>query len=242
MGLHAASIVFNDSASRFNKDLTDFLKRNLETAIRRGGMSFHFKIAKPADLSELRKMGVKRLPAMIINSTAFVGVPNIIEEIRKRVKTSQLEAPEKSEEEIIRDFHMKSLDVKKDAEGKFQVNDESEKEDVSTELQSSYNREISRRGASAGHTEDADNKPKRNASRAHEHDMDDEAPQTRPQSQRANTQPPQQARGQQRPNNIDNPMMADAHESLRRVGKTADGDDMQDDAMMEALLNRMGGD
>jgi hypothetical protein len=250
MVLQAASIVFNDSASQFNKDLTDFLKRNLEKAIRNGGLSFQFKIAKPADLTQLRGMGVKRLPAMIIGKTPYVGVPEIIEEIRNRVKNSRQQAPEKSEEEIIRDFHMKALgNIKKDAEGKFQITDEPDG-DNQPDLMSAFNREIARRGSAAGHSNggnngegEIDDRPRRKTpapARDQEQEMDDEE---RPQQQTTRrTHPGPPARMPQRPDNIDNPMMQDAFESLKRVGKHSTGEDMQDDAMMAALLSRMGGD
>lgn len=254
MVLQAASIVFNDSASQFNKDLTDFLKRNLETAIRKGGLSFQFKITKPADLAGLRQMGVKRLPAMLINNKPFVGVPDIIAEIRARVKNSRNVAPEKSEDEIVREFQMAALgNITKDAEGRLQVHDEPEK-DESESLMSAFNREIQRRGATAGHGGGGDNDdddpqprmrrpPPPQPSRTTDRDMggdddddDDDQPRRRPQRPRA--PPPRQ---QPRADNLDNPAMADAFESLRAIGRNATKEDAQDDQMMAALLDRMGG-
>lgn len=250
MVLQAASIVFNDSASQFNKDLTDFLARNLETAIRKGGITFQFKIAKPADLAGLRQMGVKRLPAMLINNKPYVGVPDIIAEIRSRVKNSRQTAPEKSEEEVIRDYQMAALgNITKDAEGRLQVHDEPEK-DETEDLMASFNREIQRRGAAIGHGgggEDDDEQPRArrppppNPSRTTDRDMggdddDDEEPRQPPARRPA---PPRQ---RPRDDNIDNPAMDDAFESLRAIGRNATKEDAQDDQMMAALLGRMGGD
>ncbi len=254
MVLQAASVVFNDSASQFNKDLTDFLKRNLETAIRKGGLSFQFKIAKPADLAGLRQMGVKRLPTMLINNKPFVGVPNIIAEIRARVKNSRNVAPEKSEDEIVREFQMAALgNITKDADGRFQIHDEPEK-DESESLMSAFNREIQRRGAAAGHGEGDDNDddqqsrmrrpPPPQPSRTTDRDMggddddDDDDDRSRRRQPRPRAPPPRQPR-QPRADNLDNPAMADAFESLRAIGRNATKEDVQDDQMMAALLDRI---
>ncbi len=248
MVLQSASIVFNDSASQFNKDLTDFLSRNLETAIRKGGITFQFKIAKPADLAGLRQLGVKRLPAMLINNKPYVGVPDIIAEIRSRVKNSRQTAPEKSEDEVIRDYQMQALgNITTDKEGKFQIHDEPEKDDTE-DLMSAFNREIQRRGAAAGHSSGGNNDddehprvrrpPPGQPSRTTDRDMggdddDDDSPARQP----AKRAPP--PRQQPRADNIDNPDMSDAFESLKSIGRNATKEDAQDDQMMAALLGRM---
>ncbi len=246
MVLQSASIVFNDSASQFNKDLTDFLNRNLETAIRKGGITFQFKIAKPADLAGLRQMGVKRLPAMLINNKPFVGVPDIIAEIRARVKNSRQTAPEKSEDEVIRDYQMQALgNVTTDKDGKFQIHDEPEKDDKE-DLMAAFNREIQRRGATAGHNnrEDDDEQPvmrrppPKQPSRTTERDMGNDDDEDEMMAHQQPRRPP--ARPQPRADNIDNPSMTDAFESLKAIGRNATGEDMQDDQMMAALLDRMG--
>jgi len=246
--MQSASIIFNDSASQFNKDLTEFLKRNLEVAIKRGQLSFHFKIAKPADLSQLREMGVRKLPAMLIEKTHYVGVPVIIEEIRRRVRNSKQVAPEKTEEEIIREFQMSALgNVKKDADGKFKFDDDADKGDSeSAGLMSAFNREISRRGTTLStnkngsevngpkNIEESAQKPSRNQI----NDFDDDSLPAKPIIQkRAGPKPVP------RSDNIDNPSMNDAYESLKRIGgKNTTSDDAQDDVMMTALLNRMAAD
>ncbi len=252
MVLQSASIVFNDSASQFNKDLTDFLSRNIETAIRKGGLSFQFKIAKPSDLSELRKMGVKKLPAMIINSKSYIGVPGIIAEIRARVKNSKRIAPTKSEEEVINDYQMSELwgNATKDSEGRIQLNDAPESDDTEA-LMASVSKEMQRRGPSMGYTsteEDDSNRrmsrpPPKKPSRAVENDLEDDepAPKKRP-MQRGQTSRVQAARGNNsRADNIDNPSMADAYESLKSISRNATSEDMRDDEMMATLLGKLSG-
>ena len=247
MVLQSVSIVFNDSASQFNKDLTDFLQRNLEAAIRRGNMSFQFKIAKPADLPGLRQLGVKRLPAMLINNRPFVGVPEIIGEIRNRVKNSRTEAPGKTEEEIVREYQLQSLgNITKDADGKFQVPNDAE-DNADGDLMASYNKEIQRRGmggGGGGGNTDLDDIPQQRMGRVRqpsrdtdrEHDDEDYDAPAPPRAR----QPPAHQRGRPAPrdDNLANPRMADAMESLRNIGRNATGEDAQDDAMMAALLAR----
>ena len=228
MSLQAASIIFADSASRFNKDLTDYLKRNIETAIRRGGLSFIFKIARPTDLSNLRQKGVKRFPAMLINDEPYVGVPAIIQEIQKRIRTNKTVALDKTADEEIRDYHTQILgNIVKNAEGKLEVkdrDDDDDKETMSAQLQAKFNKEIQKRGNSIGHGETQNNQPSRQATRDTEETNYNVRSNQRP---RANNV------------NIDDPM-ADAKESLRRISKNATGEDAQDDALMGTLLARMG--
>ena len=227
MTLQAASIIFADSASRFNKDLTDYLKRNIETANRRGGLSFIFKIARPTDISNLRQKGVKRFPAMLINDKPFVGVPSIIQEIQKRIRTNKSIVLDKTADEEIRDYHTQILgNIVKNAEGKLEVkdrDDDDDKETMSAQLQSKFNKEIQKRGHSIGHGETQNNQPSRQATR----DTEETNYNTRGHQPRANNV------------NIDDPM-ADAKESLRRISKNATGEDAQDDALMGTLLARMG--
>jgi hypothetical protein len=248
MVLQSASIVFNDTSSQYNKDLTDFLNRNLETAIRKGGLSFQFKIAKATDLAELRQMGVKKLPAMIINSKSFIGVPDIISEIRSRVKNSKHMAPVKSEEEVINDYQMSELwgNATKDANG-IQIHDTPDEEETES-LMAAVNKEMQRRGPSMGYTqneEDEEDKQRMRRpappkpSRVSENDMEDNEPAPPRRPVQTNNRPTTP----QRPDNIDNPAMADAFESLNNIRtRNATSEDARDDEMMAALLGRISGE
>jgi hypothetical protein len=183
---------------------------------------------------------------MIINSKSYIGVPSIIEEIRSRVKNSKHSAPMKSEEEVINDYQMSELwgNATKDSEGRIQLNDTPENDDTN-DLMSAVNKEMQRRGPSMGYTnteEDDDNKqrmrrpPPKKPSRASVNDLDEvEQPPPR-------RQPHTQQRRQQRPDNIDNPKMADAFESLKAISRNATSEDAKDDEMMAALLGRLSGE
>ena len=234
MSIQVASIIFNDSSSRFNKDLTDYLQRNLEQAIKRGGLSFKYKIAQPSDLPDLRQKGVKRLPAMLIGNAPFVGVPSIIQEIQKRIRTSRVVVQAKTPEEEVRDFHTQLLTagVTKNAEGKFEVkekNDDDESENLSAQLQSKFNSEIQKRGSSIGHGGDKQSASQNQPSRRATQDNDETDYNMRP------------ARAHPRSNNVaSNDPMADAYKSLQNISRGASGEDAQDDALMGTLLDRMG--
>jgi hypothetical protein len=244
-----ATIYFNDSASRFNKDLVDFLRRNLEKAVRQGRLSFSFKIAQTNELADLRKSGIKRLPAMIIGKTTRIGVPDIIEEIRSRVQNSKAPAVAKTEEEIVREYQIAALgNIQKDADGKLVVHeDQNENEDMNKEdLQHRLQKEMERRGLSqggAGTAEPADplnrmrptpppRPPDRNADRDDDFEDRRPPPVTMGYAQPLNRPPP-------RADNIDNVGMADAFAALNRVGRNATREDAADDALMRTLLEKI---
>jgi hypothetical protein len=137
--------------------------------------------------------------------------------------------------------------VTKDAEGRFQIQDDPEK-DESDELKAAFNREIARRGASIGHGGDQDDNntrmhrpPPTNPSRDTDFDYDDDDHQPQPAYQPAQQRTRAPPRPNPRADNLDNPAMADAYESLRNISRNATGEDAKDDEMMASLLDRMGG-
>jgi hypothetical protein len=248
MVLTVVSIIFNDSASQFNKDLTDFLRRNTEVAIRKGQLSFNYRIAYAADLPELRSQGIRRLPAMIIGKEPpVIGVPNIIEAIRNRVRTSKSEAAPKTEDEMVREFQISAMgEIKKDADGKFVVQDEQD-EDTRTALLANFQKEVERRGQNTQYGDKGDTgnvtekrltqaPPPRPTARSKEVERDDTYNNRAPPVVQSHGQRPAYSR----PDNLANPEMNDAIAALQRVKKTArSGDDRQDDDMMARLLERM---
>lgn len=227
MVLKPASLIFNDSTSPFNKDLYEYLKLNLENVIFKCSIMFHFKIAKATELKELKDMGITRLPAMTIGKDHYIGVPNIVNELRNRIKLNTETAAIKSDDEILRDFQIASLgDVKKNSDGQFVINDNDDDDQDKNELMSAFNKEIARR---TGNKSNSDNnlKPTRPAQE-----------QNQPNHQQ-NIQN-QQTTQQQYPTREDN--VNEAIQSLKNIGKGSSSEDATDDTMMEALLERMGSD
>lgn len=247
MPLSVATIYFNDNAGRFNKDLVDFLRRNLEKSIRQGRLSFSFKIVQTANQPELTSKGITRLPAMVLGRTIKIGVPSIIEEIRKCVESSKKVATPKTEEEIVREYQLAALgDIKKDADGKIVINDQEDENMDKEDLQRKAQAEMQRRGlaqAGAANGEPADRfkqqpaprQPDRTAAR--DDDFEDRRPP--PVTQGGGYATPRNQPGP-RADNIDNPQMADAFAALGRVGRNATAEDRKDDELMATLLAKIG--
>jgi len=138
------TIIFNDNSSKYNRDLIDFLRRNIENAIVKGRITFNFKIAEMSELESLREKGITRLPAMTVDNEIYIGVPEIINEIRKKIKTSKQKALPKTDDEILNDYNFRALgDVKKDPTGKFIIKEDEDTDELN--LQSKMNAEVERR-------------------------------------------------------------------------------------------------
>lgn len=148
MALKLAEIFFNDSNSQANKDLTDFLKRNIEAIVTKGHLKLKCTIAGVKDHAELRQRGIKPLPAMVVaGSQPITTVPRIIEQLRNIVKASRKAVATKSEEEVLSDYFSKTLGpIRQNDEGRIIVPDEPEELDNGDQLINDLHREMARRG------------------------------------------------------------------------------------------------
>jgi len=233
MVLQTAELIFNDTPSRYNKDLTDFLERNMRSIIIRGNIRFKFKIATHRDIKNLQNQGINRLPVMFLLNRSIISVPSIVKALRDRVKKSKTTAAPKSEEEVLNDYFMHTLgDIKLDSDGKhiLPVEDEG---DNTPDLNALFNKELSRRSGE----DKKDNhstferrtqrpspptKPDRNA--IYDDDYENRAPN--------NYQ-------LHRSDNVKSFDPGDPIAALNTVTKP--GQETQDDEMMRTLLERMGG-
>lgn len=232
-------VIFNNKPSKHNKDLTDFLKRNLRAILVKGHVRFQFTIARTRDLKELRNKGINRLPAMIIKDKNFIGVPNIVQELHARVKNSKKQAPPKSEEEVLQDFFTQQLGVTIGEDGKHIVPDDDEYgNDGSDNRMSQVSKEMERRnitqkGLDLDQHDDRVRKNNRpsgpsNTRKNTRSETDFETPQ-RP------SRPPN---AQSRMDNIDTGV-GDAIEVLNKMRPAQDS---RDDDMMRQLLEKMSDD
>jgi len=234
MVLRLAELVFNNTPSKFNKDLTEFLKRNIETIIFRGQLKFKFKIAGPGDLSTLRNKGITRLPAMIVEDKHFISVPTIINELRRRVKSSKTTATPKNDEEVLDEYFKKTMgDIKKDSDGRIMAEelDQEDTEVAERELSSAMQREMDRRnGNEKNEPRGPLRKPPPNPNRDAE--MDNDLDTRRP--------PTITSRPGQRPrnDNLDAPA-GDPMAALKSMQQRTGGNNPDDD-LMSALLAKMG--
>jgi len=232
MPLQSATIFFNDSSSQYNKELVEFLERNLTLAIKKGGLCFIFKICKKTDLSALRALNINKLPALVIKESNYIGVPEIIDEINYRIKSNIKKIPKKSEEELTRDYTMSTIleNVHKNSDGKLVVSEAMEFDDKNSAL-AKYNAELDKRATSIGHTEDSLKKnremqgikPSR-SSTDDRYSADDEF--NAEFNAEFNTE---YNKINHRADNVQNNSMA----------QYSNNDNSQDDMMMEALLNKI---
>lgn len=250
MPLKTAEVIFNNTPSKFNKDLTDFLKRNMEAIIFRGQIKFKFKLASSKDLSTLRSKGITRLPAMRIDGRNHINVPTIIGEIRRRVKTSKTTASMKSNEEFLDEYMKNAIgDIKKDDDGRIIAEelDQEELEENGEKLLNELNRMTEHRYNELENNKKAGNKKQRPGTREQvrkpnrELDLDDDREDRRApaiETERPGQRPTQRP---YRPDNLEGDRMK-AGDPLAALAATHRGQKTQDDEMMEALINRMGTD
>jgi hypothetical protein len=227
MVVQQLELVFNDTPSQHNQDLTNFLKRNLEKIIKRGQIKFKYKIAKTRDLRALQERGIKRLPALIPQKgRSIVGVPNIVEFLRETVKKNKTEAAPKSEEEVLNDYMQKAMmdGVTRDADGKMKVANEKEDMDTGDQLRRDMERAMQERESSGLHnpkhaTRDPPQKPSWSVQ------MDDDMADTRSPADKYS-----------RRDNIG----GDPGDPTTAMRNISTGN--EDDGLMAAFLEKIGGD
>ena len=83
MPLKVARVYFNDTPSKYNKELISFLHRNIEKIVTKGMLKIEPYIIKPSDIRAMRDKGIERYPAMIIGHQSAIGVSNIVNTIQK---------------------------------------------------------------------------------------------------------------------------------------------------------------
>jgi len=244
MVVQTAELLLNDTPSRYNKDLTDFLERNIQTIITKGQIKFRFRIIKPSEISSLRAKGVKRLPAMMLQNRPYIGVPVIVEELRKRVKRSKSTAAPKSEEEVLNDYFNETLgNIKYDDEGKHILPQDDGDDDDRANLGNLYQQEMKRR---EGGDDDGGNRGGRGANRRGPPKPDRYAQQDNDYEEDTggygDTMRPGRAPAPApRLDNIEHAEAGDPMATLNAM-KPKNGRQSQDDDMMRTLLERMGGD
>lgn len=230
MALLVAELIFNDTNSRPNKDLTSFLRRNIDSIMTKGMIEFRFRIAGKNDLSKLRNAGIDRLPAMRIDNCKkiYMSVDSIISELRNRVSNSRRTAPLKTSDEIIDDYYKKELGYDKlDSEGKIDIGNLDQNdmpEDIGEELRQKTLHELDRRNLKE---KSSDKQPDRQFAPKFEETG----------TSNTNRQPTNTKRRNDREDNVS---AGDPMETLNKMRKN--GGNNADDDLMETLLSRLGPD
>jgi hypothetical protein len=221
MALYNAEIILKDNPSKFNRELTEFIKRNLSKIINKGRIRFSYTIVGQNQLAELRKKGIKGLPAMVINGNPIVGVPNIKEILRKRVQTSKKPAKQKTNEEMMNEYFQNA------------INDTSKDDDDENPQNIDYSRRLQQaqeeRAASFSSAHEGKNERPPSASRNVELDMGYQQ-----NYDRSDTT----VRPNRRPDNVE-----DAGDPIKTLARMqANGEGQQEDALLAKMFENMGTD
>jgi hypothetical protein len=226
--LRVAEVILNNTPSQFNKDLTDFLERNLKPIIYRAMIKFKFVVAHENDLPKLRNNGIKRLPVMIIDGKQYTSVPLIIEELQKRVRNSKNVAAPKTEDEILADHFKHTLgDIKHDRDGKidtssFNDDEEDDHAAMGAKLTDAAMKEAARRNLKS------------------DNNVYKQQPKYEDTGRQYTNKSQPDRRQNDRPDNVQN---KDAGDPMRALSNMkSKGEKSPDDDLMEALLAKMGSD
>jgi hypothetical protein len=147
MGVQIVQLILEGSPSSINKQLLEFIKRNLRDIITRGQVRLKFKVAKPSDTPKLKARGVKKLPAMLLpGGKSCEGRVEIAQWLISTVKNSRQVAAPKSDEEVLRDYYTSELTKGRDENGAF--NDADDDDDGLPDLSGALQKELERRGTS----------------------------------------------------------------------------------------------
>jgi hypothetical protein len=128
------NIIFHEDDKEKNKDLTDYLDKNLKEIITRGRIYFNFIIATNNDTDKLEHDGITLLPALLPkNSKPVLGLKNIYKFINHCMNNPKANRI-KSEEEILQEFMDKEIKngvskIKDGNKRKLIVNDDKENDD-----------------------------------------------------------------------------------------------------------------
>lgn len=123
-------VYFNDSpqSSKHNKKTTDFLDKNMELLIRKGNIRFTFNIIQQQDLDNLKKNGVKELPAICIDKKYISSSGDIINTLSNLVQSSKIVLPKKTLAEDVGEFLNNAIGLSADGKTDFsKLDQENEK-------------------------------------------------------------------------------------------------------------------
>ncbi len=106
-------ILFRNNNKAPNRDLIDFLDKNLTTIVK---CKYVIKptIVQEEKISDLIESGIKELPAMKFNQEICVGVNDIIDYIKRLCEKIPDKSKDENLDELVRDYMQKTLDTGED--------------------------------------------------------------------------------------------------------------------------------
>jgi hypothetical protein len=144
--LSVSELIINDTPTRNNKELLDFLSNNLDTIVLRGHTKLRFTLAKSSDMSALRDRGFTKFPVLYDDKANCIGSAIIVDELKKRVRVSKKPVTAKNESEVLEEFMRNEAfkGVERNSEGRFEVKGDID-DDPNTQLEKQVSEETERR-------------------------------------------------------------------------------------------------
>jgi len=219
--LKVLELYLTDTPSKINKDLTGFIYRNISSIIKKAIMKLNISIVPRNRVAVLQKRGIKKLPTLVYHDRYIVGINDIVEFLRRSIKTSTKEVKPITEDELFEDYNKSVLGISYNSEGKLLVNydndDRNEEDKIEADISRRVAEEAERRRSGNNSFLKNSGKPARYAERelnnaADFNDMNNATI--------------------TRINNVSEPIQA-----LHNVKQS---NDPRDDMMLETMLNNMG--
>jgi hypothetical protein len=229
----SATILFQDNKSKKNKNLIEQLENVLALAIKRGKLTFNFKIIDKVGAEKAKKYGINKYPAMLLDQKPYNEISQIMAEINNRIKRSTGEVAQKSDDEMLHEFQMGEFEnLKRDAAGK--IIEEDDQVDNGHQLQQKMQAALQKRADAAREFIGNRGAEQQTARAPQRDDIDFDNHPQRP-LQRPSTH-------QARPNNITN--TDDVFSSIARTSSRSNlGDNDKDDLILNAMFsNNVGSD
>ena len=159
MALRTAKIFVLNRANKQNKELLDFINKNINDIILKGCIKFDFRKIDIDDVDNYSQRGIREFPSMQIDGR-IISKPNIIiQELIAHMRANKIVAPPKTDEEVVNDYLREEVTagVAKDSKGKYiqPKEEEDEQSKINSEIRSKMIEEEKRRGLlRAGASED----------------------------------------------------------------------------------------
>lgn len=129
MPFKTATLYLNDNASKYNRDLTTFLDRNIQTIVLKAHIKMDIQIAHKQKLIEIKNQGITSLPAMILDGQRYIGVPSIVNCLKRNVQKRNAPVKKRSEEETMENYMMNELGAKINASGQIELPSDTDEEE-----------------------------------------------------------------------------------------------------------------
>lgn len=226
-----AEIYFNNSCSKYNKQLVDYLTKNLESLITVGKLQFNFEIV--SNSAKLKERNITRLPALIVNSKTHIGVDKIISylnSVQKVQRKSAFGGGDGDGDEMLHEYNMSAMGNIKMTAGKLVVEDNDDDDDSNEDLKARLNMEVKRREAAGHKIVEEKEMPQRNNYRTENNTIGGH---TSHAPQKVEMLP---YHGDGVTDNIGDPI------SVLKRSRPQNSEQQRDDILLETLLNKIGGD